>query len=922
LRELEIARASPFARRGAVFRTAWLDRHFRTQAWYRPTGFDRRLLPKPELERVERIAHFQRKLSRAELERRDAALSERQRRRVARCALAVSASAERVLVQETTALRLWETAAGTQRLVPTTAASSPSWSSSIAISPDGARLFSVEQIGHFPRVSSWDAKTLAALPAFEVSTVTGSYLVPSDSYALTGDGAFSLVQSFSAKTWTLSSVADQRPLVLLPVAGVHTGATRVTVSKDRRRILALTSGEAWLWHAPPGTPGAKPRAKAGKRTLFSATDADLSPDGRFVATVGSYEGTTLVRADAPQVKKALSSSLTRGTSFVSFSPDGTKLLSGNAEFGLAVWEIPSGRILYEQKERAAALGCARQWAAFLPDGNVLALLGESGGFELFDLQSQMRRVVATENKVEGEEEDQLERALLARAQGRRESDPLLRQLTFAEQPLLLEGLLKEPEILAWHHEGRDLRALEVLIEARRGRRFRSPRWRSYAEALPFYAADPGYTQQRLTPTDRANLSLVGAIKQRFDPRPPWPRPHPASERPVSAFPGCPTGAVLVTRTDAAVTTLRCVIRRAGVEVSHGPEWTFLPTGRLRQSRSFLNGAMHGPTYSFYFTGALKETGSFDRGKRNGRWLSYHASGAAREEAEYADDMLFGARRRWFDNGKVALDSSYQRGLPEGPWRTFYDNGQLAVALSFRAGIPELLPGTPSGFSPEGKPWPPGSPHSPSPTASRLSQLDMESLPPVNAPPCSLSTYARNGLARSAWGPILTGVKSAFLPDRGGGAIIGPSQCVDRVALSCAPDLDGVTGDEVLAEVSYHVPMGGRGCHQHRSEAWDMRVVVALSPPTATRKTFEPRGIVGYPVCNSDVCPGHDTPTGFVRLPSGENAIRMAIVSGAGDCGHTERDEIRTLHGSEWVSVAEKTTRTCDTSAEPEENDVY
>ena len=43
-------------------------------------------------------------------------------------------------------------------------------------------------------------------------------------------------------------------------------------------------------------------------------------------------------------------------------------------------------------------------------------------------------------------------------------DSLLRQLTFEEQPLLLESPLKESDILDWQRTGRDLRALEVLIE--------------------------------------------------------------------------------------------------------------------------------------------------------------------------------------------------------------------------------------------------------------------------------------------------------------------------------------------------------------------------------------------------------------------------------------------------------------------------
>src|SRR5262245_15262905 len=67
LRELEIERALPIARRGGVFRTPWLDDYFRKQPWYRATGFDERLLSAEERRKIDAVSSYLAKLSTTEL---------------------------------------------------------------------------------------------------------------------------------------------------------------------------------------------------------------------------------------------------------------------------------------------------------------------------------------------------------------------------------------------------------------------------------------------------------------------------------------------------------------------------------------------------------------------------------------------------------------------------------------------------------------------------------------------------------------------------------------------------------------------------------------------------------------------------------------------------------------------------------------
>lgn len=168
------------------------------------------------------------------------------------------------------------------------------------------------------------------------------------------------------------------------------------------------------------------------------------------------------------------------------------------------------------------------------------------------------------------------------------------------------------------------------------------------------------------------------------------------------------------------------------------------------------------------------------------------------------------------------------------------------------------------------------------------------------------------------------MKLAWPTDAGGGAIPGPGACVDSIRLACARDVDGDASAEVLAEVAYRIVFGSqRDCRAKSSEpSWSMNAIVALSPPTSGQPGWQAKGVVAYPQCNADVCPGSDTLVGFVMLPSGETAVRVSIDSGGGDCAETEYEDIRMLAHGAWKTLARRTTRACDGTREPEENDVY
>lgn len=279
------------------------------------------------------------------------------------------------------------------------------------------------------------------------------------------------------------------------------GADARVESKRRVSGARSAAGRAWLWPGP-GRKRADGDVEMRKPIeLARASDAELAPDGRSVAAVGDAVYPYVLRTNAQKPVKSLVSSIRGGFEFVAFSPSGDNVVAGNDEMGVAVWEVSSGKLVYERRERAQSLGCAGQWAAFLPDGQHLALAGEMGGFEIVDVRTGKPRIVAADRPLPPLEDERIEAALLARATRASASGSELRELSFEEQPLLLEQPVTEDELHRFARSGGDLRSLETLIQARRGRSFRSPRWKAYAEAQRWYRPGSGY-DARLTQLDR------------------------------------------------------------------------------------------------------------------------------------------------------------------------------------------------------------------------------------------------------------------------------------------------------------------------------------------------------------------------------------------------------------------------------------
>jgi hypothetical protein len=81
-----------------------------------------------------------------------------------------------------------------------------------------------------------------------------------------------------------------------------------------------------------------------------------------------------------------------------------------------------------------------------------------------------------------------------------------------DDPRLLDRPLAEADLAEMSR--RDLRLLRNLVYARHGRPFTSDILRMYFENMPWYTADPAYTEARLTEADRRNIQLIQTVEAR------------------------------------------------------------------------------------------------------------------------------------------------------------------------------------------------------------------------------------------------------------------------------------------------------------------------------------------------------------------------------------------------------------------------
>ena len=106
-------------------------------------------------------------------------------------------------------------------------------------------------------------------------------------------------------------------------------------------------------------------------------------------------------------------------------------------------------------------------------------------------------------------EERIELGLLSRAMGEFAVDDGQRgQLATSLDSVLSVKELRQLSL-------RDLRLLRNTLFARRGRPFKSEMLQEHFAHMPWYKADPAYTDARLTKTDKLNIELIRQVEQEF-----------------------------------------------------------------------------------------------------------------------------------------------------------------------------------------------------------------------------------------------------------------------------------------------------------------------------------------------------------------------------------------------------------------------
>lgn len=360
---------------------------------------------------------------------------------------------------------------------------------------------------------------------------------------------------------------------------------------------------------------------------------------------------------------------------------------------------------------------------------------------------------------------------------------------------------------------------------------------------------------------------------------------PAARRSVEDFPDCPenTGRVTGQNQDGE-TIVSCAQNGARTKL-HGPSWRWSAPTHLIEAETYQGGLKHGSVKRWYADGRPSAEGEFALGERQGTWREYHRNGALAEEAHYEQGQLQGLRRRFFESGRPSLEATYESGAATGTWRTFYDSvtPQVALTVSMNGGREE---GPLTGYFPDGSPWPADPTHAACAAFETCSfpaqQLDFEALPPVHCP-----HETPHAVPLDRWAPLLKAARAAWSSRD----FKVPRGCVEAIKLSCAPDLDGVGGGDVLAEISYRI-RSPDCAFARKHDILQSRALLALSPLVGDPGSWRTLGFIDYLELDD---PDAESPypksfAGFMRFPDGGIGLRICLSGRAEDCRRNDNSE--------------------------------
>ncbi len=238
----------------------------------------------------------------------------------------------------------------------------------IGISPDGLKIVSASDDN---TIKIWDA-----ISGQELSSLNGHRNhVRAVQFSPDGTRIVSASDDKTIKLWDVSSGAE-----LLSFEGHAESVNDVSFSADGSRIASVSNDEtAKIWSV------------AGGKELQNLTDFSgssnavvFSPDGSLIASTG---GTAIVLWDASSGEKLKAlihdekpTASVRGVYSVSFSLDGSKLVSASSDHTIKIWDVLSGKELRTLRGHSDSV----RSVTFSPDGVSIASAGDDRTVRLWD----------------------------------------------------------------------------------------------------------------------------------------------------------------------------------------------------------------------------------------------------------------------------------------------------------------------------------------------------------------------------------------------------------------------------------------------------------------------------------------------------------------------------------------------------------